>query len=193
MEKEQFIWCIRHGTALHNVLYDKIGAEAYNSPKYTDTHLVDKGKIESINLGLSWSEKNNIEIVFVSPLTRTIQTAINIFQGSNIKMIAIDDILEYPQGIEYCNKRKNKCDLEKLYPNIDFTLIPEESTYWKDNENLYELKNRAEKFKIFLKTRKEKNICMVSHSTFLKEFLFNEVGEIEEELKHCLPYLFNIF
>ena len=103
-------------------------------------------------------------------------------------MVAIDEILEYPQGGEYCNKRKNSSELQKVYKNIDFSLIPETSTYWKENENLYELKNRSTKFKEFLKTRKEKNICIVSHSTFLKEFLFNDVGNIEEELKHCFPY-----
>lgn len=193
MENKQYIWCIRHGTALHNVLYDKIGVEAYNSPKYTDTHLVNKGQDESINLGLSWNEKSNIDIVFVSPLTRTIQTANNIFKDVNVKMIAIDDILEYPQGIEYCNKRKKKSELEKLYPKIDFSLIPEDSTYWKDDETLDELKKRSDKFKYFLKNREEKNICIVSHSTFLKEFLLGNVGNIEEELKHCFPYLFNIF
>jgi len=187
MEKQQ-IWCIRHGTALHNVLYDKIGVKAYKSPKYTDTPLVDKGHVEAIQLGNTWKEKYKIDIVFVSPLTRTIQTAKNIFQGNNVKMVAIDEILEYPQGVEHCNKRKNKNELQKLYPNIDFSLIPEKSSYWKDNENLYELKNRSKKFKDFLKTRQEKKICIVSHSTFLKEFLFNDVGNIEEELKHCYPY-----
>ena len=191
MEKQQ-IWCIRHGTALHNVLYEKIGVDAYNSPKYTDTHLVDKGHLEAIQLGNTWKEKYKIDIVFVSPLTRTIQTAKNIFQGKNVKMVAIDEILEYPQGVEHCNKRKNKSELQKLYPDIDFSLIPEKSTYWKDNENLYELKNRAEKFKDFLKNQHEKKICIVSHSTFLKEFLFKDVGNIEEELKHCYPYVYNL-
>ena len=190
---EQKVWCIRHGTALHNVLYEKIGIEAYNSPKYTDTHLVDKGHDESIALGKTWDEKKNIEIVFVSPLTRTIQTAENIFRGHNVKMVAIDDIMEYPQGIEHCNKRKNKSELQKVYENIDFSLIPEISTYWKENENLHELKNRSDKFKEFLKTSKEKNICIVSHSTFLKEFLLNDVGNIEEELQHCFPYEISTF
>jgi len=185
MEMKQ-IWCVRHGTALHNILYNKIGIEAYN--KYTDTPLVDKGHMEAINLGISWNEKFKIDIVFVSPLTRTIQTAINIFKDADVKIIAIDEILEFPQGIECCNKRKNKSELQELYPNIDFSLIPEISTYWKSNENLYELKNRSEKFKDFLKTRQEKKICIVSHSTFLKEFLFNDVGNVGEELKHCSPY-----
>ena len=188
METKQQIWCIRHGTALHNVLYNTIGEEAYKSPKYTDTPLVDKGHMESISLGLSWNETFKIDIVFVSPLTRTIQTAKNIFKDTDVKLVAIDEILEFPQGIEYCNKRKNKSELQKLNPTIDFSLIPEISTYWKSNENLYELKNRSQKFKDFLKKRQEKKICIVSHSTFLKEFLFNDVGKIEEEIKHCSPY-----
>ena len=35
------LWCIRHGTALHNILGKQIGDIAYTN--YTDTPLVKKG------------------------------------------------------------------------------------------------------------------------------------------------------
>ena len=189
------IWCIRHGTALHNVLYQKIGSNAYTLPMYTDTCLVDKGHEESLELGEIWEKKNEIETIFVSPLTRTLQTATNIFKNTNIKMIANDDIMEYPQSIEYCNKRRNKYLLEHEFPNVDYRNIPDESTYWEDSstvETLFDLKKRSDKFKEMLKKRPEKNICVVSHSTFLKEFLLGDVGNIEEELGHCKPYFFQL-
>ena len=140
-------------------------------------------------------KKKNIETIFVSPLTRTLETATNIFKDKDINMIANDDIMEYPQSIEYCNKRRNKEELKIIYPQVDFNNIPNESTYWKEEpivETLFELKERSDKFKEMLKKRPEKNICIVSHSTFLKEFLLGDIGKIEEELGHCEPFLFQL-
>ena len=189
------IWCIRHGTALHNVMFKEIGSQAYTMKRYTDTHLIEKGHSESLELGEIWNKKNEIETIFVSPLSRTLQTANNIFKDTNIKMIANDEIMEYPQSIEYCNKRLSKNELKKIYPQVNFNNIPDESTYWSDEpivETLFELTQRSNKFKEMLKKRPEKNICVVSHSTFLKEFLLGEVGNIEEELGHCEPFLFQL-
>ena len=189
------IWCIRHGTALHNVLFSKIGTKAYTLPKYRDTPLVEKGNFESLGLGKTWGKKEDIDIIFVSPLTRTIQTATNIFKDTNIKMMASDNIMEYPQAMEECNHRLSKFELKVRYPDIDFSNIPEESTYWKDPpeiESLFDLKERSDHFKQMLRERPEQNICVVSHSTFLKEFLLGNVGNIEEELEHCSPFLFKL-
>jgi len=157
--------------------------------------LVEKGQEESLELGETWDKKEDMDIIFVSPLTRTIQTATNIFKGTKIKMTAIDNIMEYPQTHEICNHRLNKTLLEKKYDYVDFSNIPEESTYWKDSpeiESLFDLKKRSDHFKEMLRERPEQNICVVSHSTFLKEFLLGNVGNIEEELEHCSPFLFKL-
>lgn len=189
------IFCIRHGLALHNVLYKVIKHHAY-SDKYKDTPLVDEGVCQSEKLGLKWKEKNNIEIVFVSPLTRTIETALNIFKGTIVKIVAVEEIIEYSQGKEYCNLRKNKSVLKEKYPMIDFSLIEETPKYWNVDrrETFEELNKRDNVFKNFLLNRNEKKIAVVSHSTYLKQFLFNYVDSIDEtkELKHCYPYEKNL-
>ena len=146
-------------------------------------------------MGKIWDKKHKIDVVFVSPLTRTLQTATNIFKNTSVKMIAVDDIMEYPQSLEYCNKRQKKNNLQIKFPHIDFSFIPEESTYWKDVpkiESLFDLKERTNSFKEFLNTRKEKNICVVSHSTFLKEFLLGDVGNVQEELNYCEPFFYQL-
>ena len=125
------IYCVRNGKALHNVLHPLIGKLAYTSEKYVDTPLVEEGIYQSEKLGVTWKNKNSIEIVFVSPCTRTLDTAINIFKGSGIKLVAIEEIIEYSQGKEYCNLRKNKSILEEKYPSVDFSLIEETPVYWK--------------------------------------------------------------
>lgn len=186
------VYCIRHGKALHNVLHPLIGNIAYTDKKYTDTELVDEGQYQSEKLGLTWKEKKNIEVVFVSPLTRTLETAMNIFKDSNVKIIANEEIIEYSQGKEYCNLRKCKSELEKKYPKIDFSNINENPKYWKgeNEETLKELKERDMIFKNMLKNSEYTKICIVSHSTYLKQFLFGFVDSVKEshELKHCFPY-----
>lgn len=185
------IFCIRHGLALHNVLFKVIKHHAY-SDKYIDTPLVDEGVCQSEKLGLKWEQKKNIEIVFVSPLTRTIETALKIFKDTNIKIVAVEEIIEFSQGKEYCNLRKNKSVLKEKYPMIDFSLIEETPKYWNADrrETLAELNKRDSVFKNFLLNRTEKKITVVSHSTYLKQFLFNHVDSIDQikELKHCYPY-----
>lgn len=188
------IWCIRHGVALHNHLYKLIGTKAYTDKIYQDTPLIEEGEIESKKLGYTWKDAKNIEIVFVSPLTRTLETAKNIFSNHNKKIIAIEEIIEYEQANEYCNKRKKKSELVAKYPEIDFSLISEQPKYWKEdgNETLFELRDRCDTFKKYLSNRPEKNICIVSHSTFLKQFMHENVGLITEELKYCYPFTYNL-
>ena len=186
------LWCIRHGTALHNILSRQIGDKAYTD--YTDTPLVEKGKEESLEFGKRWKNLKNIDIVFVSPLTRTLQTATNIFNGTDKKIIAIEDILEFPQGMHYCNKRKKKSELINLFPNVDFSLIDENPKYWQDDiqETVSELQQRIQTFFVFTRKRDEKNICIVSHSSFLKVLLFGEIGNWNNGLKHCYPYEYKL-
>ena len=105
-------------------------------------------------------------------------------------MIANDDIMEYPQSLDYCNKRREKSLLQIEFNNVIFD-IPEESN-WGNTETLFDLKKRSDNFKEMLRKRPEKNICVVSHSSFLKEFLFGEVGNRNEEIDHCSPILFNL-
>lgn len=183
------IWCIRHGTALHNVMFKYIGTKAYTDKIYQDTKLTDEGIDQAKYLSITWKEQLKVEIVFVSPLTRCLETATHIFSGTNKKLVAIEEIIEYEQANEYCNKRKPKSKLQELFPHIDFSLISEEPKYWKEDgrETLFELKKRSEDFRNFIEKRNEKNICVVSHSTFLKEFLNGSVGDINEELRHCYP------
>ena len=182
------LWCIRHGTAVHNVMAKDIGDKAYTD--YTDTPLVEKGQNEATELCKTWTELKNIEIVYVSPLTRTLQTATNIFKNSGKKFVAIDELMEYPQGVHFCNKRKNKSELMKLFPHVDFSLIQEKSQYWNDTvfESVDDLKQRIQLFKDYVKETKQNNISVVAHSSFLKQFLYDELGDVHQGLRHCYPY-----
>lgn len=183
------VYCIRHGTAEHNVMFHEIGEEAYM--KITDSNLTDKGREESALLGDHWTEKENIDIVFVSPLKRTIQTAINIFKGTNVKMYAFDDLKEYPASYENINHREDKKDLIiKYHKHINFRFLSDKDSLWHDtrHETMEELEKRVIKMKDYLLNRKEKNIAIVSHSSYLAYFLYGNVADFNNELRHCFPY-----
>ena len=107
--------------AFHNVLGQEIGSKAYYLEKCFDAPLVDKGILQAKELGNKWDNLEKIQKVFVSPLTRTLQTAENIFRNhTGVKILALDRIKEFPQGMEICNKRRERKELEGNFKRIDF-------------------------------------------------------------------------
>jgi len=188
------LFCIRHGEGWHNVNFGLFGRKAYYDKEGMDPNLTEKGIKQAKDLGVQWKEKNDIELIITSPLTRCIETTKNIFGPvTNIPIISVDFVREYPASLQYSNRRKNRKVLEEKYKDIKFVnLIGNEDILW-DNNNKYEtleqLNYRTKKFENFVLNLKEKNIALVSHSTFLMNFLFNTVDENEDkELKHCYVY-----
>jgi len=184
------IYFVRHGYALHNFLFWKIGKQAYD---IRDTQLLQKGIEQASHLGDTWEDKNKIDLVVCSPSIRTLDTALMIFKDTNHKIVASDLILEYPQGSEVCNRRKDKTVLQALYPQVNFLDIIYEKLPWNyTKESKDSLHKRIQTFIDWVKTRKEKNICVVSHSSFIGELKDGVIGDENNELKHCFPYKFTI-
>ena len=77
----------------------EIGSDAYLMEECFDAPLIEKGIQQAKDLGNQWKGLNAVQIVFVSPLTRTLQTCEESFQAHpGVKIIAHDQIKEYPQG-----------------------------------------------------------------------------------------------
>lgn len=187
------VYCIRHGTAEHNVLFHEVGEKAYMMIK--DSNLTQEGQEESIILGKNWLDKNYIELVLVSPLTRTIQTANNIFNGTQVKMMAFDEIKEYPGSYEPINHRKDKHELVVKYnKTINFKALSEKDSLWHetDVESMESLEERVKKMKDYILSRKETNIAIVSHNSYLAYFLRGKIADTDNELKHCFPYTITV-
>ena len=53
------LYCIRHGLALHNVLYYHVETKAYT--EYNDTPLLDEGYLQAQDLKKNWEDINKIE------------------------------------------------------------------------------------------------------------------------------------
>ena len=187
------LYLIRHGHSLHNELFHKIGVKAFRIPQTIDSPLTNEGQLQSIELGQSWQKKREIDLVLVSPLTRTLETAMNIFGDTDIPMVSEEFLREYPIGEDTCNKRSSLTLLKNKYPRIDFNLISDQDTLWTSEyrETIDELEQRLDKMVKYLQNRKEINIAIVGHSSYFGQFKDNHIGYIEngdEELKHCYPY-----
>ena len=202
------LYCIRHGLAEHNVNYLKYGCKTFYDPNFVDTSLVEDGFKQASNLGETWLNKkdpsgtgsniDDIELVVVSPLKRTLQTATEIFKNIDIPIISFELAREYPIGGHTCNKRSQKEYLMKMFPNINFDDIKDGEDYLWDpdkQEYIHELDLRINTFKKFIEGRPKKNIALVSHASFIGQMKDNHIKYIEngeEELKHCYPYLIKI-
>jgi len=157
---------IRHGQAEHNVNED-----------YTifDPALTKLGVQQSKDLSVKFSSIN-IDLIVVSPLRRTVQTAANIFSSEKYNSVSIiaNELCRESYGLVVCDKRSNLTAIKEEFASskVDFSLIAtEEDTWWEsDKEPPEHLEQRVREFYRFLKSRPESNIAVVTHHGFLKKF-----------------------
>ncbi|XP_062164645.1 phosphoglycerate mutase-like protein 1 [Alnus glutinosa] len=190
---------VRHAQGIHNVEGEK-DHNAYLSYDLFDAHLSPLGWKQVDNLrthvqssGLS----KRIDLVIVSPLLRTLQTAAGVFGGEaytggvNVPplMVANTGNSDHPAisslncppflavelcrehlGVHPCDKRRSIREYRPLFPAIDFSLIEsDDDILWKTDirEKNEEIAARGMKFLKWLWTREEKEIAIVTHSAFL--------------------------
>ncbi|KAL8490325.1 hypothetical protein ACS0TY_026003 [Phlomoides rotata] len=190
---------VRHAQGFHNVAGEK-DHSAYMSPYLFDAALTPLGWEQVDNLrkyvqssGLS----KQIELVVVSPLLRTMQTAVGVFGGGgydagmdipplmaentvdsgrpaisslNAPPFVAMELCREHLGVHWCDKRRSVTEYKPLFPAIDFSLIEsDEDTLWKLDvrEANEEVAERGLKFLNWLWTRKETEIAIVTHSGFL--------------------------
>ena len=186
------LYLIRHGHSLHNELFLKMGVKAFRIPEVKDSPLTDKGHHQSKSLGETIGEKH-IDLVLVSPLMRTLETAENIFGDKNIPIRCMECLREYPLGLDTCNIRSSVKFLMGKFPEIDFTeLVSDTDIYWKPGgETFDELDERISEFVEYVKKLPHKKIAVISHNSWIGRLKDNHISQLEngeEELKHCYPY-----
>ena len=187
------VFLIRHGEALHNINFSLFGKDAYFHKDNTDAELTDQGKLQATNLGRKWFNKSEIDLILVSPLTRTLQTANGIFADMpKLPMVAIDSIKEFPQGKHTPNIRKTKKELKEYWTNVDFDLVEPYDSFLGKEETEEQLDTRIKKTKEYISFlgKNYKNIALVSHSTFITKFIGNELEDENSYgiIEHCWPY-----
>ena len=172
---------VRHGEAKHNVAYHEKGEKEFENEENRDAPLTEKGIEDARETARKLSQYTIVDI-WCSPLTRTIQTAAEIFEETGASNAYLhDDLLERLGGKHVCNERKSKYELKEAYPYFDIRFLPDLPPYCIEREDLTALKYRMRSVilllaNIYKDLSETSHIVVVSHRDALyaltqKEFL----------------------
>ena len=155
------IYVMRHGTTNWNEKRIHQG-RSQNRLSKAGKELAEKVALENKNL--------KIDVIYVSPLMRTIQTAKIMNQYHNVKMIKDERLIEIDQGI-FTRRKMNSLTEEEI--KLRDSRSP--SCKMESYESVYSrIKNFVEDIK---QNEKNKNILIVTHkycSSYLELALTNQ-------------------
>ncbi|CAM9584461.1 unnamed protein product, partial [Scytosiphon promiscuus] len=172
---------MRHSIATHNeaasASADAMGS-VYLSEAYADSSLSPRGhalvrRARQSMLGLSPTPS----IVLCSPLTRAIQTAIAMFGGTGVRIVAVPDVRE-AHGRFPCDRHRDRSELEHMFGDcVDFSLCEAEDKVWSPvhREEMSHLDDRVARFvDSVLQGRMSatgEHVFVVSHGVFIETAL----------------------
>lgn len=203
-ERTKKVHFIRHAEGSHNVASRNAGTDAVlvDNMDYWDAPLTEAGIEQCLELRRHLANRpsqgrpfTHFDLVIVSPLTRTLQTAQHIFgparkpgAPSFLSPPFEDTSLPRPQilvreearerwGYYSCDGRRKISEIIKEFPDFDFSAIEhdEDVFYTKEREPTEHIKDRTIQFLEWLNKRPEKCIAVVTHSSFLRH-LFMQFG-----------------
>lgn len=219
-ERTKKIHFIRHAEGFHNVETKKTGSnecllregKPANQHPLWDARLTPTGIAQAKALKKHLAERPSggrsftaFDLVVVSPLTRTCETAYHIFGDGRqpgkpaflCKSIAPEGSIEYERGDKVpaprilvreecrerwgqyvCDGRRNISEIMSEFPSFDFSEVPyEEDRFYTENgrEPDEHTCARGLAFLQWLNRRPEKCIAVVTHSSFLRH-IFQQFG-----------------
>lgn len=219
-ERTKKVHFIRHAEGYHNVATKESGsnhcllrgdAPATSHALY-DSRLTEKGIAQSTALKDYLAKRPSgsrsftaFDLVVVSPLTRTCETALHVFgtprEPGKPAFLTTEDAPvgtpEHDAGVKIapprflvreecrerwghyvCDGRRPIRDIAAEFPNFDFSeIVHDDDLFYSDERETDEhCCERAVKFLEWLNKRPEKCIAVVTHSSFLRH-LFGQFGE----------------
>jgi len=166
------IHLIRHGQAEHNLGIPE-------ADKILDPELTAHGEQQARDLSKK-VDQYKIDVIFVSSLRRALHTALLVFEQANLPLLATDQCRER-MSMKPCDVRYPISKTKLNYSKVDFLLIKTDEDADVKNRISAELDDellqRAKAFLHFIQQRSEKNIAVVAHGAFLRNF-FSLMKEI---------------
>ncbi|KAL1495817.1 hypothetical protein AB1Y20_016677 [Prymnesium parvum] len=179
---------VRHGEATHNPRAEALRAagctfdeflEAMKRDDELDAPLTPRGQAQAA----AAHTPARPPAVFVSPLSRAIDTALAIFPGA--RLIALDDLRER-SGWLLNARRRRVAELVEKFPACDFgELRTEEDELWTEELESWESCGARGRAALqFVWERPEEEVAVVAHGG-LFDAIFNRCSDIvaESELK----------
>jgi broad specificity phosphatase PhoE len=155
------------------------GPCAYRNKVHTDAQLTELGRRQAAAAGMQLLTLPGClpDVVYVSPLTRTLQTA-SIALGKAPGMartpLIADERLRERFGVHCCDQRSPVEDVMPAFPTVDFGMIqrgPDPLHKDDEREPNDHVAARAKTFLLDLLSRPEKNVAIFAHSAFYRETL----------------------
>ena len=168
---------IRHAQGQHNLAVATEGEQAYTNWTWRDSRLTPTG-IEQSAAAAPVTDKMKFDVVLCSPLSRTLQTAVQAVPSMHGKIVA-DELCRERVGLNPCDLRREKNVLVKEFPEVSFEhLSGETDADWSVNrETLSALQDRCDEWLAGLfdgPASKDKcYIGCVTHNDFLTMLLYD--------------------
>lgn len=159
-------------------LLQLLGAAAYKKTSLMDAKLDETGRSQASTLGMRIREAHMVvDVVLVSPLTRTLETATHMFPDRRVPFVAVE-LCREAHGGHPCDQRRPISVVKKEFTHVDFSGVATDEDTWHNpdrRETVREVAIRCDKFLMVLRARPERNLVVVSHGVFL-ETLLNRCG-----------------
>lgn len=187
MTTNKTVHFIRHGEGIHNVAYYLYDTAAYFMEEYRDPELTETGKDQAKLVRYTNLELQLVDMVLVSPLMRTMQTADIIFKNhSNTYALSLIKEKLYEHT---CNQSKSTKDLQPLFPHfkydtIDIDVLDSQNSNQKDLQKCFFVLDQM------LKQSEHTKIAIVSHHDFICEFMKFKLDK-PVYLKNCEIFTIN--
>ena len=174
------IYVIRHAESEANAAVD-----LDNPTYYYDAKITKRGEDQALK-ARSVLENVHFDTFICSPLTRTLQTFSIIFPD---KKPVIEPLIR-EHLFHSCDVGRQPNDLKKDFKSFDFSNL--NKFWWNNNkqinekkivkENFNDIKNRLDKFKLWLNKSNSNTSALVSYGTFLSKI----TGYMLENCEHYL-------
>ena len=177
--KSKIVHFVRHAQGEHNVV-GEVDHEEYKREDLEDAHLSELGRNQCQQLHeLSMRDGivDNAELLIVSPMRRTLQTAHLSFPHlvGKIPWIALESVREQT-GQHPCDRRRPITEHQLDHNHVDFESIDSEADpfyylYPDCREPQEIVAQRGKDFFQWLANRPERVIIVVTHSAYLRVLL----------------------
>jgi len=177
-EHSRVVHLVRHAQGHHNLAAAVRGSAAFVDPALFDASLDDVGRAQAEKLGGIIDDLTlEIDVVLVSPLSRTLETCAGLFpngkrrSGAPLRIAAIEELRE-AFGAHPCDARRSVSYYAQLHPWVDFSAVRTDADTWATatRETVREVAKRADVVLevIAALPAHEKRVCIISHGVLLE-------------------------
>jgi len=181
--KTKTVYFIRHGESEYNAFKSRKSTWftcrcwCCCDPHFQDPRLSAKGKTQVLALQSEVAKSNlanSVQLIYVSPLTRAIETCVGAFSSARPPIVVSEQISEVLDTLGDIGRPPE--ELAREFTDLSFEKLP--SVWWFHDskkgplvpvkESATYLRQRQNKFLAELAGRPEHTIAVVGHSAFIK-------------------------